>query len=503
MHPERDVGAVKRRSAPRSSSEQDEGSVLILALATIIIGAMIVLPTMTYTMTVTRAGRIVQHKVSRAEAVKGGLRTALADGKALYEACKDGFLGSPLPLAAPGLDIAVDTTCTKVKDTYAVEDFTTLPYAAVNTWAGSVLPGGLSGTTYPVLLNADPTAWSNPTNSSITPVGSKVWTPQLPVIPNDGRLPSGFGMPAAYATSYGPCRVFFPGKYVARLDLTGVSDYFFVSGVYYFESTVRISGDAHVVIGEGATEACTNDQDAVSYADYSTPFNHNKTGAGATFVFGSAGQLVVDDVTPSTKPAGASVTFNKRLVAPTETGVLSSAGVSIISVNGVLNGTTIDNLSAPLVAPVLLSVPASLVATTPPTPASGTTFKPSTLVPAIPPAAPIPPIVDINLSGAGAVTVQIDSYIAVPQGTVNVTTAPAAGTFKAVSMLGGVLAANINVSADRPATFVVGLVNQVVQKTLKIVSITSNGNPLVSATAIVLVNDTGDSAITSYVVQGT
>ena len=183
-----------------------------------------------------------------------------------------------------------------------------------------------------------------------------------------------------------------------------------------------------------------------------------------------AGRLVVDNVTPSTTGTGATLTINKRLVAPTETGVLSSEGVSIMSVNGVLSGTTITDLNQPQIF-----VPAPMVATTPPTPASGTTFKPSTLVPTVAPALPAPAIVDINLSGASPTTVDIESYIATPQGTVNVTTAPGATAGKSVSMLGGVLGANINVSVDRPATFVMGLVNQVVQKTFKIVSTTTSG----------------------------
>jgi hypothetical protein len=40
-----------------------------------------------------------------------------------------------------------------------------------------------------------------------------------------------------------------------------------------------------------------------------------------------------------------------------------------------------------------------------------------------------------------------------------------------------------------------------VQKTFKIVSTTLSGDPMVSATAVVKVNDTGDYAIGSYVVQ--
>ena len=53
-----------------------------------IIGAMIVLPALNYTMTVTKTGRSVQNKVER-RGREGRLRTVLADGKGLYQACKD------------------------------------------------------------------------------------------------------------------------------------------------------------------------------------------------------------------------------------------------------------------------------------------------------------------------------------------------------------------------------------------------------------------------------
>lgn len=483
-------------SNPVVKPERDEGAALILALVMIILAAIIVIPALNYTMTVTQNGRSVQNKVLRSEAVKGGLRTVLANGKGLYQACKNSTLSTSVGLASPLLDIPVNTTCTTTKDQLA-QDPNGLWLAGASTWVGSVLPTGLSGATYAGSGQADPVQWTRTTDSTATATGNMVWAPQLPVTPVDlrstaGPLP-GYGMPSAY----GACRVFFPGKYTDPLILTANSNYYFVSGVYYFENTVRISGDAKVVVGLGPTEGCTDDLDAVSYADYSAPFNHNQSGAGATFVFGAAGRLVVDNLTASTG-TGPSLTFNKRLVGLTETGVKSSENVSIMSVNGLLSGTTIGNLDQPQIF-----VPAAMVSTTPPTLASGSTLKPSTLVPTVAPAPPQFPIVDINLSGTATTNVDIESYIATPQGTVSVIDAVGATANKTVKLVGGVLAAQINVSVDRPATFAMGLINQVVQKTFKIVSTTptSLGSPKVSATAVVKVNDTGDYAITSYVVQ--
>ena len=74
--PAADVGG-----APR---DRDEGSALILALITVIIGTMMVLPIMNYTMTVLRANRATSGKNVRVEAVKGGLRSALYDPLKLY-----------------------------------------------------------------------------------------------------------------------------------------------------------------------------------------------------------------------------------------------------------------------------------------------------------------------------------------------------------------------------------------------------------------------------------
>lgn len=474
---------------PDDGREPDSGTVLIMALVMIILAAIIVIPSLDYTMTVTKSGRSVQEKVLRSEAVKGGLRTVLADGKGLYQACQGAGLTVPVALASPGLDVAVDTSCTTMRDTLA-EDPNNLWYAATSTWAGSVLPTGLNGAMYPGSGSATTNAWL--IDTSIDSDGNKVWTPQLPVIPTDLRSNAGYGMPSAY----GACRVYFPGKYTDPLTLTANTNYYFVSGVYYFENVIHISGDAKVVFGLGPTEGCTDDLDAVSYADYSAPFNHNQSGAGATLVFGAGGRLLVDNATPAGAGGGPSVTFNKRLVAPTETGVLSSEGVSIVSVNGVLSGTTINDMNLPQ-----LYVPASMEASTPPSLASGATFKPSTLVPTVAPAPPTPAIVDVNLSGASAVTVDIEGYISTPQGSVNVSVAPGATAGKDVRLVGGVLAAIITTSVDRPESFALGLINQVVQKTFKIVSKTHSGIPSVSATAIVKVNDTGDYAIGSYVVQ--
>ena len=162
-------------ATPGAEPETDVGAALILALAMMLIATLIVLPALRYTMTVTKTGRQVEQKVERAEAVKGGLRTVLADGKGLYQACKGAGLTQPVALASPGLNVGVTTTCTTTADTLA-EDPANLWYAAASTWVGSTLPSGLSGGMYGGSGGSDPTLWLNDT--SIASDGGMVWTPQ-------------------------------------------------------------------------------------------------------------------------------------------------------------------------------------------------------------------------------------------------------------------------------------------------------------------------------------
>ena len=283
-----------------------------------------------------------------------------------------------------------------------------------------------------------------------------------------------------------------PGTYLNPISITSATPTFFASGIYYFENTVTISGSAKVVVGDGATEGCTTDQEAAFNA-VNAPVNHNITGVGATFIFGAAGRLVINDSTPGT---GVSVKFNNRYVGPTDVSTSSSAGVSIMTVNGVLASPDIVDLDLP----GQLYVPASLVGGATPTPATSPNFNPSTLVSSADPLAPSLPIVDITLSTAEPVTVFIPGYTSAPQGTVNVnTTTPAAAAGKDIEIAGGVLAAQTIISTQRPATFVFGAINAVVQKTFKLTTTTTEARSV--STAIVQVNSIGTYYVNSWEVQ--
>jgi hypothetical protein len=287
--------------------------------------------------------------------------------------------------------------------------------------------------------------------------------------------------------------VFFPGTYTDPVNLTGASQSFFTSGIYYFESTVTISGNASVVVGEGGTEGCADDQGAVFNA-VGAPASHNISGKGATFVFGGPGRLVINDSGATTGP---SVFFNTRLVDNTDISALPSRGVSIISVNGVSTGAT---SSADLNLSGQLYVPRSMSGTSPAVDAAASGYEPSTLVPTVTPVPPSNAIVDITFNGATPAKVFIPSYIAVPQGRINIAVGPGMGAGKEVSLVGGVLAAIFSQTPDLPAVNQIGIINRVVQKTFKIVSQTTTGVPTIYSVALVQVNDFGgEPAINSWI----
>jgi hypothetical protein len=190
------------------------------------------------------------------------------------------------------------------------------------------------------------------------------------------------------------------------------------------------------------------------------------------------------------------VKFNNRYVGATDVSTASSAGVSIMTVNGVLSSPDIVDLDLP----AQLYVPGSMLGGATPSPATSPEFNPSTNVSSADPLAPALPIVDITLSTAEPVTVLIPGYTSAPQGTVNVnTTTPAAAAAKDIEVGGGVLAAQAIISTQRPATFIFGAINAVVQKTFKIVTTTTDARSV--STAVVQVNSIGTYYVNSWEVQ--
>ena len=160
--------------------------------------------------------------------------------------------------------------------------------------------------------------------------------------------------------------------------ISGTTPVFFTSGIYYFENTLTFTGSANVVVGGGAIDGCATDQDA-AYNAINAPLNHNITGFGATFVFGSAGRLVVNDSVAGTGPV---VQFNTRMVADTDVGNQPSKSVSIISVNGVVQDA--GSSSSDLHVSNQLFVPKSMVTGSPSVDAATEGYNASTLIPTVP-----------------------------------------------------------------------------------------------------------------------
>ena len=363
------------------NARPDEGSALILVLVLMIVGSLIVLPLMSYAMSVGRANTVLSTKTARTEAVKAGLRMAMAEPTRLYETCGAGGGTVGIPLTATGLAVPVSTKCYFIDSALSLESAQErLGLAAVQK--GQSVPPGMLSTGY---VSPDPSstsAWI--ADSSLNSEQNKVWMPDLPVHALSPRAPGGWQMPAGYPT----CTVYFPGTYTNPVTITGPNPTYFASGIYYFEDTVTIQNGASVVVGGGVVEGCATDQYAAFYA-VNAPSTHNINGLGATFVFGGAGRLAVaNDI-----GGPINVQFNKRYVAANDPGAAPSADVSIMSVNGKLglDGITGENLAIPDV----LEVPLSHVGqvTAPALPVSATTQKylPSTLVPPPAPTVPDPP----------------------------------------------------------------------------------------------------------------
>ncbi len=384
-----------RQHARRTGATRpDEGSVLVLVLVLVVIGALIVVPTLNYAVTTMRANTVVVSKTKRQEAVKAGLRVALADPLRLYEHCgtvTGGAIGAPVHEdGSPINDIAISTNCDLLAQASAQES-EDLHLGVVVTKAGAKIPAGM--TAVPRLHedgspvtdgDGNPTYYVYETGAEAIDrwwdpavaepdaeyVATKlvqprhIWAPNLPSHGTELRTGS-YKMPDGYSWREGrECRVFFPGIYKEPVWLDQDVDYFFTSGIYYFEDTVTVTGNADVVVGMGSAQGCVTDQEAAFYA-ISGPSSHEVSGLGATFVFGSKpatqttpgtnGRLVVHqagNVTPT-------IRFNQRYVHPLDVAGYGSYGVSIASVNGRIDPT--DSSFQNLDLPGLNSVPLSQV----------------------------------------------------------------------------------------------------------------------------------------------
>lgn len=479
----RHVTTRLRRTSRERRHDDDRGSVLLLTLAIVVLAGVMAVPLAGYATAMQRAGRTVNDKAQHVEAAKAGLRLALADPTSLYDVCDAAGITVGVEIATPGLDSAVETTCYKM-DEVASQAEGVQRIGATTTLVGSSVPSGLFGDPYAFSGQTPADGWQADTTTTAT--DGKIWLPRLPVRSMNFRSPSGHLMPTGFPT----CRVYFPGTYVDPVTITSNTPTYFASGTYYFTRPLRISGNANVMFGGGSYEGCTSDQEAAFYAT-DAPTIHNISGLGVTLVFGGEGRLVVDTATAGTSM---SVRMNKRYVSATDLGTSSTVGVNIMTVNG----TMVSGASQDLVIAGSLDVPRSEVQTSTVLTLESQGYTPSTLIPTT--ATPAP-IVEVNLTDARTVLVDIPDYISIPQGTLSLSVSSAAAAAnKTVEIDGGVVAAQLQVSATRPTTLSMGLINPVVQRVLQIVSV-SAGSPGAVSTAVVQVNANGAYAVNSWEVQ--
>ncbi len=382
MSRQQKFGRRQARVRRRGGGGDDKGTALIMVLVLVIVASLIVIPLLSYAISVMRANQVLGDRTVRAEAVKAGFRHAMAEPYELFDKCGGAGLNVAVTLPSPQLSLPTRTRCFLV-DTASALEADELPFSVATTYVGSVPPSG-PGVINPVYTGsgaAPATTWLNASSPTFTP--DTVWLPNLPVHGLNLRSALGYEMMDGYELNgYTECTVYFPGTYKSEVVLDGPT--FFASGIYYFERQVTIAGNADVVVGEGSLQGCADNQSSAFYAT-GAPVTHNITGLGATFVFGEEGRLVVDSTLGP-------VTFvmNKRYVAATDTGTASSARVSIMTVNGDLNaaleltdfansGIDLNLPGAP--AESQLVVPLSKVDTVNERPAPNDQYRPSVLTP--------------------------------------------------------------------------------------------------------------------------
>lgn len=134
--------------------------------------------------------------------------------------------------------------------------------------------------------------------------------PSLPLYERDGR----------YVDLTSSCRLYYPGRYVDPITITGADrEHYFTSGVYAFSQPITIADGARVVFGAGRVPGCGVDSDLALNPAALT--NHGITGKGATLLLDGSARLTVRN---------ASLTINRRVSTPATRG---SEGIAIRTVN--------------------------------------------------------------------------------------------------------------------------------------------------------------------------
>lgn len=312
---------------------RDEGAVLPLVLVLILVGALVVVPLMSYAIAVLRSNTVLSERTKSIEAAKGAVRVALGDPLEVFQRCAGG--GTPVANPVVVNDITVGLTCSEVD--VPVGPLAALGYDIpanlVALQLGAEIPDELTGLTrrssaaVPPYPATGPGWWQDPSWTArewATLQDDGIWVPDLPRFPAATRSSTPFAMPAGFN-----CQVFLPGHYTDPLVLT--DNVYFASGVYYFEEPITVSSGADVVVGYGLADffdlgsECADDIQVAANL-IAPPATFDINGGGATWVFGANGRLVIDDETATDDIR---IRFNQRYAAEDRGGRLS-----IITVNG-------------------------------------------------------------------------------------------------------------------------------------------------------------------------
>lgn len=327
----------------------DRGAVLPLVLVLVVVGALIVLPVLTYSVSVLRANEVQHDKNRNVEAARGGVRAALRQPGLAFgnkDRANAGCPASDADLLPPGGDVVsgvpVTIDCTPVSELSADEVFGfDVPVGAAqlqiapgpggfDEYSG-VLASSPEAPPYPTDAGTEPWAWWQSfswQNPEVSTDVKSIWLPDLPTLTDVERDSSPLAMPGF------ECQVFLPGHYADPVDIDGsgpVDNFYFASGVYYFEHPVTISGGVNVVVGQGLADfGVSNDcaDDIQVGANVAVPPNTiyaiDGNSGGATWLFGDRGRLEISEA------GGApSVRFNQRYATQERGG-----WINIASVNG-------------------------------------------------------------------------------------------------------------------------------------------------------------------------
>ncbi|MCB0967833.1 MAG: IPT/TIG domain-containing protein, partial [Ilumatobacter sp.] len=327
------------------AAQRDRGAVLPLVLVMIIVGALIVIPVTMYTTAVVRANRVEEQKTRSSETARGAIRVALHSPSLVFgddDRADDGCPDDVSELIPDGVmtETGVSLSCVHVDELSADEVFGLEVPVGLAQLQIAPDPAGLdrysgviatSGGAPPYADSGFEPSWAWWLGFDSGTVGDPKTVAPLPELPSFSgveRTSDPIDMPGF------DCKVFLPGHYTDPLVIDGsfgVSNFYFASGVYYFDQPISISGDIDIVVGQGladfgVTNDCADDIQVGAHADVplGTTYGIDGNTGGATWVLGGNARIAISE-----SGGAPSVRFNQRY-AENEGG----AWTNIISVNG-------------------------------------------------------------------------------------------------------------------------------------------------------------------------